>query len=1033
MSEPGAPFSAGDLVRRKSQPDAAGVVVGVDWDEQLEEWTVGVRFGTGIRGLVADMLEAVPETPDAWGDLSSGRAASLGAFRTVMTYERLRKPPSRIAASFGSARAVFLPYQFKPLLKFLENPKQRLLVADDVGLGKTIEAGYILRELRARRHIERVLIVVPARLREKWKRELEQRFDERFEIVGGAELLAFKEIAAGRRDDRFLWITSYESARSKAFVELLEGLEPTIDLVVLDEAHRLRNPRTWQNRLGNALGVCAEAMVLLTATPIQTELANLYHELRALDADTFFDVRAFEELESANRPVVRSLRALRSSPPDFSSALVAIQQLGLHRLTASFLNEPFFRSIAERLSRGSELKRGERVELERDIGELSPTGAYITRTRKREVMRERPQREAQVFSVVLTPEERSVYDLVEQLCREIRPDLDDWALTLYLLTAYRMTASCIPAALEAFRARLELPDVTALTGEIDDAEEDDEERGDTDSVAVGSAERLLLGRLGFAPFPSGLDTKFDRFRDALELVWGYDREESRAPRKVIVFSFFKRTLAYLSRRLDGLEIGFRIITGDVPISEREIRIEEFANDPGAKVLLSSEVGSEGIDLQFASVVVNYDLPWNPMVVEQRIGRIDRIGQEAKRLVIVNLVSKETIEEHILYRLYRRIGIFEDSIGDIDPILGKKLEELTLRALRGELTREEMTRLADETADVVCREERDARRLGDDADGLIAADQAFLDEIQRLAGSRKVPTPEELVVFLNEFFERRYPGTRLPVGIASGLVEVHLPDTLGFDLRAELSGDPATARFAARVENGPFTATFDQTASTRHPRAELFYLRHPIVRFAQVSLHRGRDQMHRTFALRVPSGALDIKPPPPGEYAFAVGLLDLGGVRPRTEIVPVAISMKGGELLTAELAEALYLAALGRGESFLRTPTFSDSVVRQCAEALEGELAKRRSLLTQRERELNEVRSTRRRATVTGIYDSRLRRLEDRLRAHERGEASTRVLKMLRGKIEKARRDAGEAVAQLSACEQLTVESEVIAVGLLEVV
>src|SRR5262249_34966909 len=208
----------------------------------------------------------------------------------------------------------------------------------------------------------------------------------------------------------------------------------------------------------------------------------------------------------------------------------------------------------------------------------------------------------------------------------------------------------------------------------------------------------------------------------------------------IVFSYFRGTLRYLERRLAELQVSTRVIHGLIPVPEREQLIDEFLRNPNIRVLVSSEVGSEGLDLQQASVVINYDLPWNPMVVEQRIGRIDRLGQESPVLTILSLVLSDTIEDRILYRLYERIGIFEETIGEIEPILGEQIERLAVAALRNELTPEEQERQADQAADAFLREQREGRTLQQQSDQLIAGDQAFLDEIQSLIGERRVPAP-----------------------------------------------------------------------------------------------------------------------------------------------------------------------------------------------------------------------------------------------------------------------------------------------------
>ena len=190
------------------------------------------------------------------------------------------------------------------------------------------------------------------------------------------------------------------------------------------------------------------------------------------------------------------------------------------------------------------------------------------------------------------------------------------------------------------------------------------------------------------------DSKFEALIKALEAI-----EETEPHRKVIIFTYFKPTLAYLARRLK--EAGYRctMISGDVvsdPIDPAKDKrgqcLREFRDNPDVRVLLSTQVGGEGLDFQFCHIVVNYDLPWNPMLVEQRIGRLDRYGQQSDRIIIVNLAVNGTIEQRILDRLYTRIRIFEESIGDLEPIIGSEMRQLASALLTSRLTPAEMDKM-----------------------------------------------------------------------------------------------------------------------------------------------------------------------------------------------------------------------------------------------------------------------------------------------------------------------------------------------------
>src|SRR5208282_1221281 len=203
----------------------------------------------------------------------------------------------------------------------------------------------------------------------------------------------------------------------------------------------------------------------------------------------------------------------------------------------------------------------------------------------------------------------------------------------------------------------------------------------------------------------------------------------RTRRKIVVFSYFRRTLEYLATALRERGIVNRMIHGGIDVDQRELAIDEFLERIDVPVLLTSEVGGEGIDLQRASIVVNYDLPWNPMVVEQRIGRVDRIGQESERIIVCNLVVKDSIEERVVQRLLDKLGIFRESIGELDPIIGEQIEKLGEQALRGELTEKELERIVEERGDALARQVHEARDMLSRVDGLLAADQGLVDEIR----------------------------------------------------------------------------------------------------------------------------------------------------------------------------------------------------------------------------------------------------------------------------------------------------------------
>jgi superfamily II DNA or RNA helicase len=973
-----------------------------------------VQLGTALKGFDESDLEPLPLNADPWEDALRGVFAGSRAFRSRLTVKRLEKPPSRIVASFGSARAAFYPYQFKPLLKFLENPQQRLLIADDVGLGKTIEAGYILREMRARANLERVLVLVPSRLQSKWKSELHRRFDEQFDVVRRGDFLRLGErLQRGHEVEDFRWITSIEGLRDEAVIGVLNSFSPGFDLVIVDEAHRLRNPATLQYKLGAALSSSADALLFLTATPLQTGLKNLFTLLSLLDPNEFADETTFNDQYIANRPVIALANAVRSAAPSETRALLL--EISRHPLNKRIVETEYFDSIRARCQHVDTLTREERVELQRDISELGLFSHVVTRTRKADVFRDRPRRNASAPVVRLTPAEMAFYASVADLCRQMRPDLSNWGLAMTTLMAYRFTASCIPAAIEAFKEHL-----ASNAGLREEVDEDIYE--DQPWTTPASVQQALASIADAATITT--DTKFDVFRAALGGLWNDDRAAGRLDRKIIVFSFFKRTLRYLSRRLQEMAVDHRRIDGGVAIADRELILEEFEADSRIKILLSSEVGSEGLDLQFASVVVNYDLPWNPMVLEQRIGRVDRIGQKSATITIINLVADGTVEQRILLRLYERIRLFEETIGDIDPILGKQIDELTMQALRGELSAEEQVRRTEETADVIQQEQLAARHLGTESEALFAADQAFLDEIQSLSGKRRIPSPLDLFRLVQDYLIRNHPGCEFPDSVLELVTETSLTADVSAAIR-RLEADADATRFARKIEGGRFLATFNQDAALTHPRAELIHARHPLVVLSRSAMAK---DIAPCFAISLPA----IDGVPAGAYIFSLYLFDVDGVRARSEIVPCFVSVSTRELVSQEIADQLMIEMLDNGRSSDPPPDINANTIEAAINLLAAAADHTHQLLKIREGAVDEARATRRASTLEGTLMNRVRKAEQRLRTFTENRAGEFAIRMARGKLEKERTGLVERMNSLRTRAPLNVGYEEIAVGVLNI-
>ncbi len=287
-------FVKSDQVVERGSMSCVGTVVSGP-ERHAGEAYYRVNFNGRIKNVIEEDLEAFTGEQDVESLLLTGTFGDHVAFARRLTMSKLRRPLRDTVYSYKASRTDFYAYQFKPLLRFLASERRRLLIAAEVGLGKTIEAGYILQEERARFGIHRVLVVCPAKLRTKWQNELWHRFGEEFEVLNRRTFLGKGLLRDGQSDrglPRLQGIVSLESLRANQVIEGIEERGAPIDLLIVDEAHHCRNSDTKQHRVVRALSDTSEATVLLTATPIHLGDQNLFNLMRLLLP---------EEFESYNR------------------------------------------------------------------------------------------------------------------------------------------------------------------------------------------------------------------------------------------------------------------------------------------------------------------------------------------------------------------------------------------------------------------------------------------------------------------------------------------------------------------------------------------------------------------------------------------------------------------------------------------------------------------------------------------------------------------------------------------------------------
>lgn len=984
------------------------------------EWEYEVFFGGEFnevhteRNLAEDVSD--PSVP---GRLRSWDLLDAASFRQALTTLKLRRPLEQNLYSYLASRTDLQPYQFKPVLKLLSSPYGRIFIADEVGLGKTIEAGIVMLELSARVALRRVLVVCPPALTRKWRGEMRERFDLEFEIVRGErayELVADASAAHGP----VRAIASLNAMRATRVVEALAGGDARFDLVVIDESHAMQNPETASHRLGEQLSAVSDHMLMLSATPLSLGTHNLFHQLSILAPDEFFDLHEFDERIAPNAHLNQAIRALRARPPAVDAAtreLGAITSLAQAHL---FVGHPLYEQLRRDIRSVDVSDDEARYSLIRRINDLNTIGHVFTRTRKREVQDHFPARRAIVKKVVLTPAEAEFYERVTEFVRRQTGENANFASIM----PQRQVASSIPAAREYLQERwgfdVELEEDTLGELELDAFEGDVAPRLDpNENPQLQESWRRAAG---------AKDSKFEELRQALvELI------ESGTARdgKVLVFSFFRKTLEHLARGLRSLEIGGRplrvsILYGPTPSEDRYAIMDAFRNEPGPYVVLASEIAAEGLDFEFANVMVNYDLPWNPMRVEQRIGRLDRYGQEAEVIYIVNFSVAGTIEERILERLYTRIGIFEAAIGDLESILGNEIEQLTRELLRPGLTSEEEEALIAQRAENIVARKEDNERFEHESQALMGQDDVFTEEISRLDRDKRYVGPDEIANFVDVALRRRYPA--LSVKTTDGLTRLTLPKDC--DLREQMTqyllahrekDGPAAWRAVNRARAGEaWELTFEPELAKRKRDLDFVTLQHPLV---GALLRLEPDVQRPVASLTIRSDEF-----PLGEAAFFLYLLNVHSFRSGLEFLPVVVGFDGEprEDITARL-----LAVLPDAVDAEVSGPVDDAVLTTALDAAERFAA---AHVKSREEELALVSDQildRRRASLEESFG---RWLVDRRRrlANARAQGQASIARLHEGYIRRREGELQLKLAELERQRGVVIGRELVAGGVLKI-
>lgn len=918
-------MQAGDKVRLIANPGRVGILSS-ETDGPAHRQRVLVHFLDGDEQFVlAGSLEKVEKSASGpYQLMASGQYGRAADLRGAITFYRLSGKLANLIYSLNTTNTQFLPYQFKPVLQFLDSPSSGILIADEVGLGKTIEAGLIWTELRARQDARRLLVLCPAMLRDKWKMELAERFGVKADIVDAAELHARLQAVKDRKHDGFALIASVQglrpskgwndkdepaqssSAELARFLDEFELDEPLLDLTIVDEAHYLRNQETQTYKLGALLRPVTLSMVMLSATPIQLRNRDLFNLLHLLDEDAFPYEWSFDYSLTANAPIVRLRDQILAGTVDVSGYVHELDEALLGRFFEDNQQLQFLRDnppSAEVLASA----RG-RSELADQLDRVNPLTKVVTRTLKRDVHENRVQREPVVLRVQRTPDEKRFYDQVTDAVRDYCQSLD-MSEGFMLTIPQRQMTSCMAAACAAWRSR-----VQELAVAIDD-ETVFEIYGDPEeSVSVKKSLGPLMRELvtiahSVGDF-QGLKDSDSKYKELLKNLQSYWR--TYPGKKIVLFSFYKATLRYLAERLRMEGIDSVIVHGGM---DKQEALNRFASKDAPNILLSSEVASEGVDLQFSSLLINYDLPWNPARIEQRIGRIDRIGQEESKILIWNFVYADTVDDRVYEMLDQRLNTFRQSLGSMEAVLGEKIRTLGYELLSHKLTPEQESKRIDAAGVAIETINRQQQLLESEATQLIAHGDFIQNKVKAAHELGRYIRGEDLLSFVRDFLLRHYKGTRM---IAYPGTPLEFSLELSVQARVEfeefLQQNRLQGRTAMLSTNAPRLLFENCLGKSRHG-VERVTQDHPIVRFAAEQLRRVANgpAYFPVSALELSALAVNV---PVGVYVYSVARWSFSGSRDIERLEYMAINLSTGLMLDGDVAESLLTNAALNGRDWI---------------------------------------------------------------------------------------------------------------------
>lgn len=652
-----------------------GVVVSV---EQAGYVTVFFR-NVGERQVPADSFQ---KKADLFDQIVQGMASVTPERidRLWLSLEAEKIPLMESAATLTSAKIDLLPHQVVLVHRIANARPKRFLIADEVGLGKTIEAALILRELASRGELQRALMIVPAGLVENWRRELNEVFNLDFEVFGSEGDVTDRKSNTFAKHNRL--IASVDTLKRPSRIKkILEA--PPWDLVVFDEAHHLslyRNgtkvKKTENFKLAEAIRDHCRDLILMSATPHQGDHFRFWGLINLLNPNLFEDHQdMINNRHRLNAVVIRRTKAdacAQDGSPLFLRRVVHTESFNL-----SEKEKVFYQAILDYLRDGYNLaaqqgSKGRALGFVMTIFQKIAASSFaaIHSTLRRRLLMLTIQ-EGIVRDEMLDVDGRhQMFSEARQIIHEI------YSLPKDQIGIAQADQILADTKYQLLKKRHEAESFVMDADSYSDSEYAASYGEESAAMLVSMAlpeERQRIRDL-LSRFPEGIESKTNMLVHAVQQIWRQNPDE-----KIVIFATYLATVEAIKGHLEAVfpGKGVDVLKGGDHGAKTAVQ-RRFRRKDGPKVLVCTAAGREGINLQFAGILFNYDLPWNPMDLEQRIGRIHRYGQRSTSQVY-NLVSIDTIEGKIFLLLEEKLDEIAKALGKVDE-QGQIAEDLRIQVL-----------------------------------------------------------------------------------------------------------------------------------------------------------------------------------------------------------------------------------------------------------------------------------------------------------------------------------------------------------------